>query len=109
MDSSKRSSVLVTLGRAFWVMLGPLLLTASGLMIVLQTRTGWLTGADITFLATLVLIVLGRWAEFSGGQPETATGEPATEEHFRRFTAVVLLGGLALYVLANLVSNYVLS
>jgi hypothetical protein len=109
MNVVKNNSILAMLGRAFWVMFGPLLLTSSGLMILFRTGTGWWTGADITFLATLVLMVLARWAEFSGGEPLKATGEPATLQDFRRFTAAVLIGGLAFYLLANLLSNYVLT
>ncbi|MEX2141640.1 MAG: hypothetical protein WD894_20410 [Pirellulales bacterium] len=108
MNVVKNTSVLAVLGRAFWVMFGPLLLTASGLMILFRVGTGWRTGADITYLATLVLMVLARWAEFSGGEPQTSTGEPSTIQHFRRFSAAVLIGGLAFYILANLLSNYVL-
>ena len=108
MNVVKNASVLAVLGRAFWIMFGPLLLTASGLMIVLHTGSGWRTGADITFLVTLVLMVLARWAEFSGGEPLKSTGEPATLQDFRRFTAAVLIGGCAFYLLANLLSNYVL-
>lgn len=109
MDASNRNSAPVIFGRIFWVMLGPLLLTATGLMIVLQARSGWTTGADITFLVTLILMVLARLAEFSGGHPETATGGTATGKELRRFIAFVLFGGLAFYVLANMLSNYLLA
>ena len=108
MNVARNNSVLAVLGRAFWVMFGPLLLTASGLMILFRTGTGWRTGADITFLATLLLMVLARWAEFSGGEPLKSTGEPATPQDLRRFTGAVMIGGLGFYVLANLLSNYVL-
>jgi hypothetical protein len=97
------------LGRAFWMMFGPLFLVAFGLMIVLRAGPGWMTGTDIAYLGTLVLIILGRLAEFSGGQPETATGEQATGKDLRRFTALVLMAGITFYLLANLLSNYVLN
>ena len=108
MNVARNNSALAVLGRAFWVMFGPLLLTASGLMILFRTGAGWGTGADFTFLTTLVLMVLARWAEFSGGEPLKSTGEPATPQDFRRFTGAVMIGGLGFYVLANLLSNYVL-
>jgi hypothetical protein len=106
MNLVKRNSVLVLLGRAFWIMFGPLLLTASGLMILFSPGSGWRTGADITFLLALAGMVLGRWAEFCGGEPLTSTGEPATPQDFRRFVAVTLFGGFAVWLVANLVSNY---
>ena len=107
MNAARSNSVLAVLGRAFWVMFGPLLLTASGFMILFRTGTGWRTGADMTFLATLVLMVLARWAEFAGGEPLKSTGEPATPQDFRRFTIAVMIGGLGFYLLANLLSNYI--
>ena len=59
-------------------------------------------------LAALVLMILASWADFSGGNPLKSTGEPATIQDFRRFAAALLIGGLAFYVLANLLSNLVL-
>ncbi len=78
----KDNSALVILGRSFWIMFGPMLLTAAGLMILFNPGTGWQTGADITFLATLVAMILGRRLEYAGGEPVTGTGEPSTPAHF---------------------------
>ena len=109
MNSATNSSLRVIVGRVFWVMFGPMLLFATGMMILLRPGSGWRTGADITFLVTLVLMILARWAEFSGGNPQKSTGGPATAADFRRFAAAVLIGGLAFYVLANLFVNHVLA
>jgi hypothetical protein len=103
----KSSSVLVLLGRAFWIMFGPMLLTATAFLIL--TKPGWRTGADITFLATLAGMILGRWLEHQGGNPETSTGEPSTPADLRRFILFTLVGGLALWLIANLFANYVLA
>jgi hypothetical protein len=101
------SSVLVVFGRAFWIMIGPMLLTATALMIL--TKPGWRTGADITFLATLAGMILGRLLEHLGGNPQTSTGEPSTPADLRRFVLFTLVGGLALWLVANLIANYVLA
>jgi hypothetical protein len=108
MNAATNSSLRVILGRAFWIMFGPMLLFATGMMILLRPGSGWRTGADITFLVTLVLMILARWAEFSGGDPQKSTGGPATAADFRRFAVAVVAGGLAFYILANLLANHVL-
>ena len=108
MSLVRESSVFVLFGRSFWIMFGPLLLIASGLMILLNVGSGWHTGADIVYLASLVGMIVGRWLEFQGGNPHKSTGEPATISDFRRFTLWVTIGGAGAWVLANLVSNHLL-
>ena len=66
----------------------------------------WLTGADIAYLVFLGVVLLARWAEFRTGQPQTATGEPATRADLRRFLIVTAAGGLLAWVGVNLVANY---
>jgi hypothetical protein len=73
---------------------------------IINAGTGWLTGLDLAFLAVLGGMLLARWLEFRGGDPQTATGEPATLAHLRRYTLVALLLGLAVWVVANLVGNH---
>jgi hypothetical protein len=109
MSLLKTDSVWVILGRSFWIAFGPMLLAVSGLLILLHPDTGWLTTADITYLATVAAMILGRLVEFAGGRPLTSTGEPATPDDFRRFAVLIFGGGLLLWVLANLISNYVLA
>jgi hypothetical protein len=83
-----------------------MLLTATALMIL--TRPGWRTGADITYLVVLAGMILGRWLEHLGGAPQTSTGEPSTPADLRRYTLLTLVGGLALWLAANLFANYVI-
>ena len=103
----RSDSALVLLGRIVWVMFGPLLLFAIACFIV--TRPGWRIGINVAYLATLVAIVLGRCIEHLGGDPKTSTGETSTPAHLRRFTLFTLVGGLALWLVANLLANYVLT
>jgi hypothetical protein len=109
MQRIHESSALIILGRSFWIMFGPMLLTASGLMIVVNPGTGWQTGADITFLTTLVAMIVGRWLEHTGGDPITSTGEPSTPAHLRRYVLLTLVGGVLGWVLLNTISNYLLT
>jgi hypothetical protein len=105
----KQNSVAVVLGRTFWIMFGPLLLTASGGMIIASPGAGWRTGADITYLVTLACMIISRWLEFAGGNPRRSTGEPATLQDIRRFTLLMLVGGVTFFVIANVISNYLLA
>ncbi len=98
---------LAILGRVFWMMLGPMLLVLMTFMIA-TTGNGWLTHADFGFLGILVAIMIARWLEFRGGNPQTAEGQPATPAHLRRYLIAVVVLGLGLWVMANVVGNYLL-
>ena len=63
---------------------------------------GWLTGADITFFAIVAVMVAGRWLEFRGVRPLTATGEPATPRDLRRYAIGAFALCLAIWVVAAL-------
>lgn len=103
-----RTPFLPILCRVFWLMLGPLLLVVLTFMIA-TTGNGWLTPADVGFLGILVALMIARWLEFRGGNPQTAEGEPATPAHLRRYLIVVVAFGLGLWIVANIVGNYVLA
>lgn len=102
------TSFVPVLGRIVWMMLGPLALVLLAVRIAYLGQ-GWLTGVDVAFLAVLGGVILARWLEFRGGNPQTATGEPATPDHLRRYSLAVLAVGLAVWVLANLLGNHWLS
>lgn len=95
----------LALVRVFWMMVGPmaLFLLLSG---IVTNSNGWFTPADFGFLAVLGGIILARVMEFRGGNPQTASGEPATPAHLRRFIIVTLIVGLGVWVLANMIGNY---
>jgi hypothetical protein len=107
MQPATQPSLLGLVGRVFWMLLGPLLLGVTTYMII-RTGNGWLTIADLAFLGLLAGMMLGRWLEFRGGNPQTAEGEPAGPHHLRRYLIAVLMIGLAIWVIANIVANYLL-
>jgi hypothetical protein len=90
-----------------WMMLGPLALCILTFLIM-SAGTGWATGLDAAFFLTLGAILLGRYLEFRGGNPQTATGEPAAPEDLPRFLLVCSVAGLVAWVVANLVGNHIL-
>lgn len=91
--------------RLYWMFIGPVLSTLFAYQIVMQGG-GWSTRADLAFVLALVALPITRWAEFRGGNPQTADGAPATPEHLRRYVAAALfIGGIA-WILANAVGSY---
>jgi hypothetical protein len=103
----KSDSALVLLGRTVWIMFGPLSLVAIAFFIL--TRPGWRIGINTAYFVALFAIILGRWIEHLGGDPKTSTGEPSSPADLRRFILFTVAGGIALWLFANLIANYVLA
>jgi hypothetical protein len=100
------TSMLAVASRAFWMMLGPRSLFLLAYTIVSQ-GSGWLTALDLAFLVVLAGVLAARFLEFRGGNPQTATGEPATPAHLRRYVIVAAPIGLGIWVVANVLGNHV--
>jgi hypothetical protein len=98
-------SLAVIAFRMFWMMIGPIALGGLGFAII-RAGTGWLTALDVAFFLVLGAMVLARWLEFKRGDARTATGEPASEGHLRRYVVTALGLGLTVWVLANLAGNH---
>jgi len=98
MSSAPHSaSMMVVFCRVFWMLFGPLLFALS----LYHVATGGLGGfrpADALCLTIAAALPIARWIEFSGGDPRTATGDPATRDHIRRYSWIVVLAGLWLWV-----------
>jgi hypothetical protein len=105
MAHSQTTSAAALLGRFFWMLIGPLVLLLLTFSIV-SGGSGWWTIVDFAFWATLAAMLLGRWLEFRGGNPQTADGEPATAAHFRRYALLAGLVALGVWVVANLLGNH---
>lgn len=108
MVAIRSDSQLALVGRVFWMMAGPACLLVCTILILSPPGTGWHTGADIMYWIALAGMILGRWVEHRGGNPRNGMGEPATASDLRRYIIVVAIVGSAIWVAANIVSNYVL-
>jgi hypothetical protein len=95
----------IVVARGFWTALGPLLLLTL-LAIIISTGSGWLTAVDALFFLTLAGVLAARWFEFRGGDPQTATGQPATRDDLRFYLLVTPIVGLIAWVLANAIGNH---
>jgi hypothetical protein len=72
---------------------------------IVRNWEGWVTGLDVAFFVLVGVMLLGRWLEFRGGRPETATGEPATPGHLQRYVVLLPLVGVAVWVIANVLGQ----
>ena len=93
------SSGIVLLGRLAWMTFGPLLLCLM-IGVILTQRSGWFTIWDVGFGAIVLLMLTGRWIEQRSGAATTATGEPATVQHFKRYVRALcpIAGGVWIVV-----------
>ena len=107
-NASKPISSLAVLGaRLTWILLGPLALLGITWGIVSQ-GTGWFTGLDAAFGVVVGLMLLGRWVEHRSGSATTLAGDPATPEQFKRYMALLPPLAAGVWIVANVVGNYVL-
>jgi hypothetical protein len=107
MSSSNTTHLIPTFGRLFWMIAGPLALVLTAQSII-TSGAGWATTANVLYFIILGGMILGKWLEFRGGSPETSSGEPATAANLHRYILLVVTAGPAVWVVANILGNYVL-
>lgn len=107
MAGSNTTHLIPIFGRLFWMIVGPLALVLT-IFFIATSSTGWTTTADFLYFVILGGMILGKWLEFRGGSPETSTGEPATAADLRRYILIVLIAGPVVWVIANILGNYIL-
>jgi len=78
------------MARLYWMFVG-LMLSALFAYRILTHGGGWSTTTDLVFLLSVAALPLARWAEFLGGSPQTAEGDPASAEHLRRYVVITPL------------------
>lgn len=100
------TSGTVFLARFFWLFLGPMALFVAAASI-LQSGAGWATAQDAIFLVITILIVLARWYDLRSGQGRDVYGNPATPADFRKYLTWALPTAIGIWVVANLLGNYV--
>jgi hypothetical protein len=107
MSTQPMTSVSVALGRIMWMVIGPLALVLCAFSVA-ERGNGWLTAIDLLFFGFLAATLLGRYAEYRGGHPTNSTGDPVTPGQLRRYAWTMLLGGVAVWAVANLIGNHLL-
>jgi hypothetical protein len=98
------TSAPAALGRLSWMMVGPFALSICAISIA-QRGAGWLGLPDAIYFLVLGGMLIGRRMEFRYGRPLTAMGEPASVADLRRYTLVLSILGLGIWIAAKLVAN----
>jgi hypothetical protein len=94
--------IVAILARLTWMLFGPFVLLVSA-FVLLGKRAGFPSFPDFAFAAAVGAMLLGRWLEFRTGTALTATGEPATGQHLRRYWLWAAIFGLAVWVITAVV------
>jgi hypothetical protein len=107
MDTPTTKPMSVLFFRVFWTLIGPF-----GLMFVaasiVQSGSGWFTGADLLFGLMLLATILCRWGDFWQGEQTDSYGKPVVAKDIQRYTLIAILAGGAIWVFANVLGNHLL-
>jgi hypothetical protein len=99
-ETSPATAKAAVAGRLLWMLFGPMMLFLS--VVALATKAnGFLTGADVFYVAALGAMFAGRWLEFRSGAAQTADGQPASARDVRRYYLLLGLSGLVVWLIAS--------
>lgn len=98
------SSPWALVGRLCWMIVGPFALAISAISIATR-GDGWFGLLDLIYFVVLGGTLLGRRLEYRHGRPLTAAGEPATEDHWRRYARTLLVLGFVVWLAVHAVAT----
>jgi hypothetical protein len=85
--------------RLFWILFGPLTLTAfAGLMFERAAFSLW----DLAFWTTVAALLCARYLDITHFAGRTAEGTPATLIHLQRFALYLILGASVAWIIVHL-------
>lgn len=92
------------LARLIWFGIGPAIML---ILAAVNTERGggWMSTIDVAYFVVLGATILARVVDFKTGNPQTATGEPATSAHLRRYVPGILLVAIGVWSVTNLIGN----
>lgn len=100
MASNQSTSLLATVSRLFWMLVGPGILSILGLFIA-ETHKGWFAPRSIVFLALLIGVVMARWFD-----PLDSNGQPTTPRQRQMEVAFLVTLGVGGWLMANILGAY---
>ena len=86
--------------RLYWMILGNALL-ALALISIFRNTEGFLSVADIVFVCAVAALLAARCVDIVKLNGLTASGDPATPGHLKRYIVVLVLASAALWGLAH--------
>ena len=94
--------------RLVWMVLGPMTVTVTSVMIVVN-GTGWLTGLDVAFLFAVLVTLGARWASYLSGDLSDDSCQPTTTPlSMRRYTVRLVVVAFLMWAVANALGNHLL-
>jgi hypothetical protein len=90
--------------RLFWMLVGNAIVYGS-LAYVALNKLAFPGVLDIVVWLTVVLTIVARRVDIIRWQGTTASGEPATLEHWRRYAATVVVAAAAASVVAHMIGR----
>lgn len=106
LENEPISSFRVLLARVIWCCAGPILLTLWAIRIA-TSHDGWIAPSDIGFLAALGIVIGARWHCYSSNDRTDMQGNPTSIDQLYQYTRTWAVGGVVVWVLANLIGNFV--
>jgi len=103
---AEHTGCLASIVRVLWFVVGNAALL---LLAVLITEEEALSGLDIAFWAIVVALILLRYIDITRLNGLTSDGEPASLQHWRRFSLLLLLIAGGVWVLAHGVTRLMAS
>jgi hypothetical protein len=88
-----------------WFLVAHAVLLLSAAIIVQQHRKPF-SAADAVFFGTVVLAAVIRYLDIRFFRGATATGNPATMRHWRRYAILLILVSLIVWAAAHAVGHY---
>jgi len=89
--------------RLFWMFMGNIILFLC-ITYIFHNRVRGLALVDLGYWLTVVAMVAARWVDISSYHGDTVTGEPATLSHWRRYTVLLVVGALIVWIIIHLLA-----
>jgi len=99
-ETTRKASGSGCLIRLTWLLLGNVALLVFAILI-LEHKGSFLSLNDLGFWATVGLLIPIRYVDVVCLHGLTASGEPATTSHLRKYVLVLLSGSAAAWALAH--------
>lgn len=100
MASDPSTSLLATMSRLFWMLVGPAILSILGLFIA-ESHKGWFSPRSVVFLGLLIAVVLARWFDSLDSY-----GQPTTPRQRQLELAFLITLGVGGWLIANALGVY---
>ncbi|TFH40572.1 MAG: hypothetical protein E4H01_16360 [Lysobacterales bacterium] len=104
-DPAAQSGLGILL-RLTWLMFGNVLLMALAIAIAERQSAGFLTVVDAAFWTLVGGLALARYVDITRMKGQTASGEPATIGHWRRYLVTLLPLSVVVWGAAHAVAYF---